>query len=69
LDGALANYTKAIQLRPDYARAYYNRGLVKFNKNDLEGALADFTKAIELNPIWLKHSTNAALSRKLGRHK
>jgi tetratricopeptide (TPR) repeat protein len=50
MGGAMADYTKAIELKPDYAKAYSNRGLVKRGKGDMDGALADFNKAIELNP-------------------
>jgi tetratricopeptide (TPR) repeat protein len=50
LDGAIADFTKAIELKPDYAEAYYFRGLAKQAKRDLDGATTDFTKAIELKP-------------------
>ena len=42
--------TKAIELKPDYADAYNNRGIAKKAKGDLDGAIADYTKAIELKP-------------------
>ena len=45
--GAIADYTKAIELNPNYAYAYYNRGLAKVNLKDYKGAIADFNKAIE----------------------
>jgi lipoprotein NlpI len=48
LDGAIAEFTKAIELKPDYAQAYAIRGLAEQYKGNLEGAIADFTKAIEL---------------------
>lgn len=48
--GALADYTKAIELKPDHARAYYNRGGTKADLKDYQGALADYLKAIELKP-------------------
>jgi tetratricopeptide (TPR) repeat protein len=48
--GALADYTKAIELNPNYAFAYNNRGVVKKTNGDLTGALADENKAIELDP-------------------
>ena len=46
--GAIADYTKAIELDPDYASAYYNRGNSKNSLKDYKGAIADYTKAIEL---------------------
>ena len=50
MDGAISNYTKAIELDPNYAKAYGNRGLAKKNKGDLIGAMADYNRAIELDP-------------------
>lgn len=50
LDGALDDFTKAIELKPEYAEAYYFRGLAKQAKGDVDGAVADFAKAIELKP-------------------
>ncbi|MBK7987037.1 MAG: tetratricopeptide repeat protein [Ignavibacteria bacterium] len=47
---AIADYTKAIELNPQFAAAYTNRGYAKNNLGDKEGAIADYTKAIELNP-------------------
>jgi formylglycine-generating enzyme required for sulfatase activity/Flp pilus assembly protein TadD len=50
LNGAIAEYNKAIELDPKYALAYYNRGVAKEKKGDLDGAIADYDKAIELDP-------------------
>lgn len=50
LDGAIADYDKAIALKPDYAYAYNNRGNARGKKGDDDGAIADFTKAISLIP-------------------
>lgn len=50
LDGAIADYTKAIQLDPNFADAYLNRGAARNLKDDSEGAMADYSKAIELDP-------------------
>ena len=53
---AIEYFTKAIELKPDYAEAYFNRGLAHFktgsyyNKEPYEKAIQDFTKAIELKP-------------------
>jgi tetratricopeptide (TPR) repeat protein len=50
IDGAIADFTKAIEANPKYAEAYYYRGLARHAKRDLDGAIADFTKAVELKP-------------------
>jgi tetratricopeptide (TPR) repeat protein len=50
IDGAIADFTRAIELYPKYGTAYNNRGLAKKNKGDLDGAIADCTRAIELDP-------------------
>jgi tetratricopeptide (TPR) repeat protein len=52
----MADYNQAIQLNPNNARAYRNRGNAKRNKGDLDGAIADFNRAIELNA---KHAPSA----------
>jgi len=45
-----SDYTKAIQLKPDYVSPYVNRSDAKRAKGDLEGAKADDKKALELKP-------------------
>lgn len=47
---AMEDFDKAIELRPDYAEAYANRGKIKIDREDYEEAIVDFDKAIELNP-------------------
>jgi tetratricopeptide (TPR) repeat protein len=39
--------SEAIRLKPDFARAYCNRGLARLKKSDYEGALADLSVGIE----------------------
>ncbi len=50
LEGAYANYSAAIQLNPESAATYHNRGNVRFNRGDLSGAIDDYSEAIRLNP-------------------
>lgn len=50
-DIAIAEFTKAIELRPDAAEAFYGRGLAYQNKNAFSEAVVDFTRAIELDPV------------------
>jgi tetratricopeptide (TPR) repeat protein len=48
--GAIQDYSKAIELDPEYAHAYYYRGNAKVNLKDYRGAIQDYSKAIELDP-------------------
>ena len=47
---AITDFTKALELDPNYAFAYHYRGLAYDKKGDLDLAIADFTKALELDP-------------------
>lgn len=49
-NGAIADYTKAIELDPRHFSAYNNRGNTRRDKGDLRGAIADYNRAIEINP-------------------
>ena len=49
-DGAIQEYTRAIEADPTFVKAYFNRGTDKHIKDDFHGADADYTKVIELNP-------------------
>ncbi|MEZ4885352.1 MAG: tetratricopeptide repeat protein [Chitinophagales bacterium] len=49
-DKALAEYSKALEVRPNYDLAYNNRGNVYFGQNQNDLALADYIKTLELNP-------------------
>jgi tetratricopeptide (TPR) repeat protein len=45
---ALANYTMAIELSPDFAEAYFQRGMAHAQQSSLDKAIEDFTTAISL---------------------
>jgi Flp pilus assembly protein TadD len=47
---AKADFTKAIELSPKDAEAYYNRGFCMGELKEYSGAIADYSKATELNP-------------------
>ena len=47
---AIKDYNKAIQLDPELAEAYCNRGVAYEHTGEFERAIADHTKAIELQP-------------------
>lgn len=49
--GAIADYTAAIRLNPNYAQAYNKRGIIHGrNLKDYPAAKADFDRAIAINP-------------------
>ena len=47
---AIQLYSEAIELDPNFAEAYSNRGYAKYLLGEEENALQDYDKAIELNP-------------------
>ena len=47
-DLAVGDFTKAIELDPNYLVAYYNRGVAYFDLGQYDVAITDFTKAMEL---------------------
>lgn len=51
---AIAAYSNAIQLKPDFAEAYNDRGFAYYLSGNAERAIADFTRAIELRPNYPK---------------
>ena len=56
--GAIQDYNKAIELDPDLAMAYNNRGKAKISLGDNRGAIQDLNKMIELNPYDAKAYNN-----------
>lgn len=50
--GAIRLFNKAIDLRPDYAEAYYYRGVAFAGEYDQVNSLADFNEAIALEPTY-----------------
>jgi Flp pilus assembly protein TadD len=46
--GAIADLTEALQMKPDYAQAYHYRGIVRSAMGDKSGAIVDFQSAADL---------------------
>ena len=49
-DKAVGHYTEAIDLNPEYAQAYNNRGAVYSDQGEVDKAIQDYNTAIDLNP-------------------
>jgi tetratricopeptide (TPR) repeat protein len=49
-DDAVGCFNDAIVLKPDFAEAYRQRGLAKFQDGDTPGAVADLGEAVHLEP-------------------
>ena len=49
-DNAISDYSDAIDINPEFAVAYQNRGSAYFIKGDYQKAISDYSKALKLNP-------------------
>lgn len=62
--GDMAKYDEAIQLRPNDAKVYGDRGNSRFAQQDYQGAIADYTEMIRLKPKYPEGYANRGLARK-----
>jgi tetratricopeptide (TPR) repeat protein len=58
---AIEDFNKAISLKPDYAYAYNNRGVVYGQLSQYQRAIEDFNEAIRLKPDYADAYNNRAL--------
>ena len=49
-DKAIEDYTKVIEIVPDFADAYNERGIVYRHMKEYDKAIEDYNKAVEINP-------------------
>ena len=68
LDGAIASYDRAVEIKPDLYEAWFNQGNVFSKLERFEEAIASYDKAIEIKPNFQEawHNRGNALSN-LGR--
>jgi len=50
-DQAMSDLTKALEINPRLADAYFNRGDVYLTKGQHNQAISDFNKVLEINPL------------------
>jgi len=56
-------YGEAIRLKPDYAEAFYNRGIALQDKGDLDGAIEEYGETIRLKPDYAEAFNNRGNAR------
>jgi len=61
--GAIADYNQAINIKPDYALAYNNRGNAKSDLGDYQGAIADYNQAINIKPDYADAYYNRGIAK------
>ena len=52
-DAAIKYYKKALEIKPDYAEAYYNMGIALKDNGDLDAAINSYKKALEIKPDYV----------------
>ncbi|MEN6321237.1 MAG: tetratricopeptide repeat protein [Syntrophaceae bacterium] len=60
--GAIAEFSKAIELNPKYAEAYNGRGTLYNQLGKYDQAIDDFDKAMEINPKYAEAYNNQGCS-------
>ena len=61
-DRAIADFTQAIKLNPDYDVAYHNRGPTYRTRNEIDRAIEDFDPAVKANPNYDAAYNNRGLA-------
>jgi tetratricopeptide (TPR) repeat protein len=47
-EGAIRDYSEAIRIQPDYAKAWYNRARMREDQGEPAAAIADFRKYLAI---------------------
>lgn len=50
LNGAVAEYSEALRVKPDFPEAHNNLGMVLAAKGDYDGAISEYREALRFNP-------------------
>ncbi|MBE9262696.1 tetratricopeptide repeat protein [Microcystis sp. LEGE 00066] len=67
--GAIASYDRALEMKPDLHKAWYNRGVALGNLGRFEQAIASYDRALEIKPDYHEAWNNRGIALKnLGRY-
>ena len=64
-EGAIEEYSKAIELKNDYADAFFNRAILYDNLENYKAAINDYTSVIAINPNSAEAYLNRGMDYKL----
>ncbi|MGJ5630492.1 tetratricopeptide repeat protein, partial [Nostoc sp. CALU 1950] len=59
---AIEDYNQAIKINPNYALAYYNRGVARYELGDKQAAIEDYNQAIKNDPNYVNAYYNLGLA-------
>lgn len=69
IDEAIEDFSYAISVRPDYARAFHMRALAFDKRGDTDKALGDLGNAIDIDPEYgAAYKSRAMVLNKIGRN-
>ena len=63
-DAAIESYKKALEIKPDYAEAYYNMGNALKDKGDPEAAIDSYKQALKIKPDYAEAYNNMGIALK-----
>jgi tetratricopeptide (TPR) repeat protein len=63
-DGAIAELTRAIELRPDWPAPRYQRAWAQYQAGRIDAAIADYDRVIEMAPKWAAPFIGRSLARR-----
>jgi tetratricopeptide (TPR) repeat protein len=63
VNGAIADFSHAIELDAKLTSAFYNRGIARLQKDDFDDAIGDLSRAIELSPKTADYYNDRGLAK------